>query len=115
MELYLNGRAVDGVIGFSAERKTRRSRVDYNANGDMVVDQVVRKYTLEITIGLADEDELLWLYETTESIFFPVTFSSPREGIITRDFHLSSQPSEVLADTDSGIFYKTLKLVLEER
>lgn len=107
--------AVPKVINYKADRETRKTKTEYNANGDMLIDMVNRKYTLTVYLGQLTAEEAQKIYAATEPVFFPVTFYSPTFGEIQRYFHLKEQPSEIAYRHGGEYAFKAVKLVLEER
>lgn len=115
MELYFGSLCVPKVISYKADRETRKTKVEYNANGDMLIDMVNRKFKLTVMLGQLTEEEMSSVLAATEPVFFPVTFYTPVFGEIQRQFHVEEQPCEVQYSTEDGAAYKAVKLVLEER
>ena len=114
MELYFNNLLVPKVAGFSAERKTRGSRVSYNCNGDMLVDVVARKFTLTVTLGELTAEELGAVMRETENVFFNVSFYTAAYGEVQRKFHLAAQPEQIDFSEGGRTYYKATRLVLED-
>ena len=103
------------VISYSAERETRNSKVDYNANGEMLIDLVNRKYTLTVYLGELTQEEMQLVLSQTDDVFFQVSFYTPQRGSLQRKFHLAKEPCEVdYQRADGKPVYKATKLVLEE-
>ena len=113
--ISFNGKKLSKIIDYSVDRKTRKTSTEYNANGDMLIDMISRKYTLSLILGPLTEAELWEIYSITEAIFFTVKFTCPHMGELTREFHLGKEPSTILAFSEKGIRYKNVKLVLEEK
>lgn len=103
------------VISYSADRVTRNTRTEYNANGDLLIDLVSRKYKLTVYLGQLDASEMQRLLQETEAAFFTVAFYSPVYGEIERQFHLEEQPAEIEYTADGKPVYGALKLLLEEK
>lgn len=106
---------VPAIISYKVERITRRTEVEYNANGDMLIDLVARKYKLTLEIGTLNAKQVKEILNYTEKIFFDVTFECAHKGLITRVFHVENEPWEFLKKVPNTIFYDKLKLVLIER
>lgn len=115
MELYFNDLLVPKVLGYTADRKTRNAKAEYNANGDLLIDLVSRKYTLTVYLGILTSDEMRRILAETENVFFSVSFYSPIYGEVQRVFHLAEQPAEVLYDAGGVPAFAATKLVLEEK
>lgn len=114
MELYFNNLPVPKVVSFSADRKTRGSRVNYNCNGDMLIDMVARKFTLTVVLGELTAEELGAVFKETEGVFFNVTFYAAAYGEVQRKFHLAEQPEQIDFNSGGKAYYKATRLVLEE-
>lgn len=114
-ELYFNGWKVPKVLSYSADRNTRNTRTEYNANGDLLIDLVSRKYTLTVYLGRLSGEEMKRLLQETEPVFFTAAFYSPVYGEVQRSFHLAEQPAEIEYEADGKPVYGALKLVLEEQ
>ena len=115
MDLYFNDYKLPNVISCQTQRITRNTRTEYNADGDMLIDLVSRKYNLVIHLGGLSSAETQNLFKITDKIFFKVSFESPVSGSITADFHMREQTAETNFVHEGVTYYKTLKLVLEER
>lgn len=115
MDLYFNDLRVPQVITYNAERRTRNSAPEYNANGDMIIDLVNRKYTLTVYLGRLDETQAAAVFTQTAAAFFAVTFYSALYGEIQREFHLADEPMEIDYIHTDNVCYKATKLVLEEK
>lgn len=115
MKLYFGELEVPGVITYSAERNTRNTTVEYNADGEMLIDIVNRKFTLTVYLDGLTSAQLHSIYEQTEAVFFPVTFFTPQFGEIQRSFHLSCEPAETQFIYNGTVYYKAIKLTLEEK
>ena len=103
------------VLSYSADRITRNTNAEYNANGDLLIDMVSRKYKLTVYLGQLDVTEMERLLQETEDVFFTVAFYSPVYGEIQRQFHLAEQPAEIEYTAEGKPVYGALKLVLEEK
>lgn len=114
MDIYINSMKVPKVLDYSIKRVTRNTKTEYNANGDMLIDIVARKYILELSLGMLTQNELMALYAETQEPFFKVTATSPQEGEFTSWYHLAEEPAEV-ALSAGGVTYKALRLVMEEQ
>jgi hypothetical protein len=115
MDLYFGDYKVPKVITYEAQRNARNTKTEYNANGDMLIDMVNRKFTLTVYLGQLTQEEMAQLYEKTEPVFFPVSFFSPFHGAIQREFFLSCQPAHLDFTYGGQVYYKATKLVLEEK
>lgn len=103
------------MLSYSADRITRNTRTEYNANGDLLIDLVSRKYRLTVYLGQLDAAEMERLLLETEDVFFTVAFYSPVYGEVERQFHLEEQPAEIEYTAEGKPVYGALKLVLEEK
>lgn len=103
------------MLSYSADRITRNTNVEYNANGDLLIDMVSRKYRLTVYLGQLDGLEMERLLRETENVFFTVAFYSPVYGEIERQFHLEEQPAAIEYTAEGKPVYGELKLVLEEK
>ena len=115
MDVYFNGYKLPGVITCAAQRVTRNTRTEYNAEGDMLIDIVSRKHILTIYLGGLSAPEVQEIFNITDNIFFLVGFESPVLGRTSAEFHMKEQSAEASFVFQGIIYYKTLKLVLEER
>lgn len=116
MEIYFNGTAVPKVLSYSADRNLRNTKLEYNANGDLIIDMVSRKYTLTIYLGMLTAEEMQWLSAQTSEIFLSVRFFSPVDNAeITRQFHMAEQPARVTYLQGEDPIYEALKITLEEK
>lgn len=106
---------VPAITSCKVERVTRRTEVEYNANGDMLIDLVARKYRLTLKIGVLKASQVKEILNFTEKIFFNVTFDCPHKGTITRIFHVENEPFEHLKKVTNTVFFDKLELVLIER
>lgn len=102
------------IKSFSAEHKTRRTEIEYNTKGDLLIDLVARKYTLKIGFGVLSSAEVAIVREKTEGVFCEVIFPYGSETI-TRDFHVISTPFSFLCENSDGKYYSDIELVLEEK
>lgn len=115
MELYFGTYAIPKVITYEAVRNARNAKVEYNANGDMMVDLINRKFTLTVYLGQMTQEETQRLFTETEPVFFWVSFFSPSHGALKREFYMASQPSHFDFTYGGQVYYKATKLVLEEK
>lgn len=114
MKITINGETFSNVTELHADRKTRRSEIRYNTRGDMLIDLVARKYSLEVTFGLITNEELKKLREMCESIFVSVTFEAP-EGEVTADFHIANEPAAEVKSVNGVKLYGGVKLIMEQK
>lgn len=114
MTITINGTAFDKVTSLSADRVTRRTDINYNTQGDMLIDLVNRKYKLQVVFGLLTADELKVLRELTAEIFVSVAFPSP-EGSVTADFHIVNEPAPVVTQINGVSMYGGVKLVMLQK
>ena len=114
MTIYINGTAFDKVTVLSADRATRRTEINYNTQGDMLIDLVNRKYRLKAVFGLLTADELAALRSLTEEIFVTVSFTAP-EGEVTSEFHISNEPAPVVTEVNGVMMYGGVELIMLER
>jgi hypothetical protein len=117
MQLKINNVVVPKLINYAVARTTRNTTVEYNANGDMLIDLVNRKHKLTVYIGDLSDEELQTFAGALSDVFFEVQFYSPYIGgdLITADFHMTEQPAQIDYMLDDVIYYKALKLEMEER
>lgn len=96
------------------KRELRRTDINYNTQGDMLIDLVRRKYCLEITFGLLTEYELNRLREYCGRIFVTVGFDAP-EGYLEREFHVMTEPAPEITTVNNTKMYGGIKLVFKEK
>lgn len=113
--LLFDGVPVPKVITYAVNRVARQTKVEYNANGDMMIDLVNRKHKLTVYLGRLDSSEFEMIQEATGKVFFEVTFASPYTGRTTADFHVSTQPAEIDMKHGDTVYYKALCIEMEER
>lgn len=114
MRIMINNETFTNVTELHADRKTRRSEIRYNTRGDMLIDLVARKYSLEVTFGLMTETELRKLRRLCENIFVAVTFTAP-EGEVTADFHIANEPAAEVKSVNGVKLYGGVKLLMEQK
>ena len=114
MTIYINGTAFDKVTSFSADRTTRRTTINYNTQGDMLIDLVNRKYRLKAVFGLLTKDELKALRELTKEIFVTVKFTAP-EGETEAEFHIIDEPAPQLTVINGVEMYSGVELVMLQK
>ncbi len=102
------------VTELNAKREIRQTSIQYNTQGDMLIDMVNRKYLLEATFGLLSEEEIAALRKSSEKIFVSVTFDAP-EGKITEDFFISDEPAPVVTVINGERLYGGVKLTMKQR
>ena len=110
MTIYINDIPFDKVTVFSADRETRRTEINYNTQGDMLIDLVNRKYRLKVIFGLLTEDELCALRELTKEIFVTVRFPAP-EGETEAEFHVVNEPAPAITEVNGVRMYGGTELV----
>jgi hypothetical protein len=117
MQLKINGIVVPKVINYAVTRITRNTNIEYNANGGMLIDLVNRKHKLTVYLGDLSGEELQGFAPALSEVFFEAEFYSPytEEGLITADFHMTEQPAQIDYVLDDVVYYKALKLEMEER
>lgn len=114
MTIYINGTAFDKVTSLYTDRNTRRTVINYNTQGDMLIDLVNRKYRLRVVFGLLTEGELKSLRELTKEIFVTVKFSSP-EGEVEADFHIAEEPAPQLTEINGVAMYSGVELIMQQK
>lgn len=114
MTITIDNTAFSNVSELNARREPRRTEVRYNTQGDMLIDLVARKYTLEVTFGLLSESELKALRKLSEKIFVSVRFPSP-EGETTADFHISDEPAPEVTVVNGVRMYGGVKLIMQQK
>lgn len=114
MTIYINGTAFDKVTSFSADRTTRRTTINYNTDGDMLIDLVNRKYRLKAVFGLLTKDELKAVRELTKEIFVTVKFTAP-EGEVEAEFHIIDEPAPQLNEINGIPMYSGVELVMLQK
>lgn len=114
MKITINGTEFDCVTSLDAARETRRTGIRYNTNGDMLIDLVNRKYSLEVTFGLMTEAELKALRAATENIFVTVKFGAP-EGEVEGEFHISDEPAPKLTYINGAAMYGGVKIKMKQK
>ncbi len=114
MTIYINGTAFDKVTTLSADRETRRTDINYNTQGDMLIDLVNRKYRLSVTFGLLTEGELKKLRQLSKEIFVTVRFPAP-EGETEAQFHISKEPAPVVTEVNGVTLYSGVELILLQK
>ena len=98
----------------NAKRELRCTDINYNTQGDMLIDLVRRKYCLEVTFGLLTEEEISLLREECAKIFVTVGFNSP-EGYIEKEFHVMNEPAPEIMRVNDMVMYGGVKLVFKEK
>lgn len=98
----------------NVKRELRRTDINYNTRGDMLIDLVRRKYCLEVTFGLLTASELNVLRSNCEQIFVTVGFDAP-EGRTERQFHVMNEPAPEITVIDGVKMYGGIKLVFNEK
>lgn len=114
MKITINGTEFDCVTRLDAARKTRRTDIRYNTNGDMLIDLVNRKYELEVVFGLMTEAELEALRKASEEIFATVKFDAP-EGTVEGEFHISDEPAPKLTYVNGTAMYGGVKITMKQK
>ena len=114
MRITINNTVFDNVTELHTNRGLRKTEVRYNTRGDMLIDLVARKYSLEVSFGLMTEDELRKLRGLSQNIFVPVTFNAP-EGRVTADFHISDEPAAEVKSINGIKMYGGVKLVMKQK
>lgn len=114
MKITINNEVFDNVTELRTDRELRRSEVRYNTRGDLLIDMVVRKYSLEVTFGMMTEHELKRLRKLSQNIFVSVTFNAP-EGRITADFHISDEPAAEVKTVNGVKIYGGVKLKMKQK
>lgn len=114
MRITIDKKVFDNVTELNAKRELRQTEIRYNTQGDMLIDMVNRKYTLEVTFGLLTKAELELLRSLSQKIFVSVTFTAP-EGEVTADFHISDEPAPQLTVVRGVRMYGGVKLIMKQR
>lgn len=114
MTITINNTEFDKVTELSADRELRMTDIQYNTQGDMLIDLVSRKYKLTVLFGLLTESEMNKLRELSQEIFVTVKFNSP-EGEITESFHISDEPAPVVTTVNGIRMYGGVKLVMKQK
>lgn len=115
MDIFFNDYKLPNVISCEVRRVTRNTMTEYNAQGDMLIDVVSRKYSLTVYLSGLPSTDLTRLFSITGNTFFSVDFESPVEGQVCRQFHMREQVAQTDYISQGITYYKALKLVLEER
>ena len=115
MTISINGTSFDKVTSLSADRQTRCTEINYNTQGDMLIDLVNRKYKLTVLFGLLTEDELAVLRSLTKEIFVTVVFPSPEGGSTTADFHIVNEPAPTVTKVSGVRMYGGVELVMLQK
>lgn len=114
MTIYINGTKFDKVTELSADRVARRTTVNYNTDGDMLIDLVNRKYKLRVVFGMLTKGELAVLRELTKDIFVTVKFTAP-EGEVEAEFHISEEPAPQLCTVNGVEMYSGTELIMQQK
>ncbi len=114
MTIYINDTPFDKLTVFSADRETRRTEINYNTQGDMLIDLVNRKYRLKAVFGLLTESELAQLRALTAEIFVRVRFPAP-EGMTQSDFHVIDEPAPAVTEINGVKMYSGTELTFLEK
>ncbi len=114
MTIYINDTPFDKVTVFSADRETRRTEINYNTQGDMLIDLVNRKYKLHVVFGLLTESELAALRQLTAEIFVRVRFPAP-EGETEHDFHVIKEPAPAVTEINGVTMYSGTELTFLQK
>lgn len=114
MKITINDEVFNNVTELHADRELRKTEVRYNTRGDMLIDMVARKYSLEVSFGLLTDYELKKLRELSQNIFVSVTFDAP-EGKVTADFHISDEPAAEVKTVNGVRMYGGVKLVMKQK
>ena len=114
MTIYINGTAFDKVTVLSADRETRRTEINYNTQGDMLIDLVNRKYRLKVIFGLLTESELSKLRALTKEIFVTVRFPAP-EGETEAQFHVVNEPAPAVTEVNGIRMYGGTELIFLQK
>ncbi|MBQ8195786.1 MAG: hypothetical protein IJZ47_10515 [Oscillospiraceae bacterium] len=114
MTIYINGVAFDKVTVLSADRETRRTEINYNTQGDMLIDLVNRKYRLKVVFGLLTGEELASLRSLTAEIFVTVRFTAP-EGEVEAQFHVVNEPAPAVTKVNGVTLYSGTELIFLQK
>lgn len=114
MTITINGTQFDKVTELCADRAARRTEINYNTQGDLLIDLVNRKYKLTVVFGLLTQHELKLLRELTENIFVSVTFNAP-EGEVTADFFVENEPAPAVTTVNGVTMYGGVKLTMIQK
>ena len=98
----------------NVKRELRRTDINYNTQGDMLIDLVRRKYCLEVVFGLLTESEIEILRSNCEKIFVTIGFDAP-EGHLEKEFHVMNEPAPELTTVNETRMYGGVKLVFKEK
>lgn len=96
------------------KRELRRTDINYNTQGDMLIDLVRRKYCLEVTFGFLTELETDILRANCEQIFVKVGFDAP-EGYLEKEFHVMNEPAPEVTTVNNTKMYGGIKIVFKEK
>lgn len=114
MKITIGGEVFNNVTELRVNREARKTEIRYNTRGDMLIDLIVRKYSLEVTFALMTETELKKLRKLTSKIFVSVTFDSP-EGELTEEFHISEEPAAEVKSVNGIKMYGGVKLIMKQK
>lgn len=115
MTIYINDTAFDKVTELSTDRTIRRTEINYNTQGDMLIDLVNRKYRLRVVFGLLTEAEIAALRRITSEIFVTVRFPSPEGDQTEAVFHVSEEPAPCVTEVNGVRMYGGTVLTMLER
>ena len=115
MTITINGTEFAMVTALSADRVTRRTDINYNPQGDMLIDLVSRKYRLKVLFGLMTEDELSALRRLTQEIFVTVEFPSPEGEATTAQFHIITEPAPAVTIVNGVRMYGGVELEMLQK
>ncbi|MDR0821934.1 MAG: hypothetical protein LBN40_05680 [Oscillospiraceae bacterium] len=114
-EFQINGETIPELMSFSVTRFARNLSMNYNGNGLMMPDQVVRKNKIVIYVA-----EAMWSSSVISSmmgdVFFNVQYKSPFNSSMENGvFFIREMTLETSRYDGNLIVYKPSRIEMEER